>query len=88
MTNFTVETDADGIALVAWNSPGKSMNVIDMGAIEELGGIVEKLVADANVKGVVVTSAKDTFCAGADLESTLLALSRKAVVATTTEPAG
>ncbi|MGE0563766.1 MAG: 3-hydroxyacyl-CoA dehydrogenase NAD-binding domain-containing protein [Pseudolabrys sp.] len=67
MTNFTVETDADGIALVTWNSPGKSMNVIDMDVIEELGGIVEKLAGDASVKGAVVTSGKDTFCAGADL---------------------
>ena len=26
--NFKVETDADGIALVTWDMPGKSMNVI------------------------------------------------------------
>ena len=31
--NFTVETDADGIALVTWDMPGKSMNVIDVGVI-------------------------------------------------------
>ena len=67
MTSFTVATDADGIALVTWDTPGKTMNVIDMGVIEELGGIVETLAADAAVKGVVVTSGKETFCAGADL---------------------
>jgi 3-hydroxyacyl-CoA dehydrogenase/enoyl-CoA hydratase/3-hydroxybutyryl-CoA epimerase len=67
MTNFTVETDADGIALVRWDAPGKTMNVIDMATIEELAGIVEKLTADAAVKGAVITSGKDTFCAGADL---------------------
>ena len=36
-------------------------------AIEELAALVEQLAADAAVKGVVITSGKDTFCAGADL---------------------
>ena len=67
MANFTVETDADGIALVIWDAPGKTMNVIDMATIEELSGIVEKLTVDAGIKGAVVASGKDTFCAGADL---------------------
>ena len=26
-TNFRFETDADGIALVTWDMPGRSMNV-------------------------------------------------------------
>ena len=29
MTHFKLETDADGIALVTWDSPGRSMNVLD-----------------------------------------------------------
>jgi 3-hydroxyacyl-CoA dehydrogenase/enoyl-CoA hydratase/3-hydroxybutyryl-CoA epimerase len=65
--NFKLETDADGIALVTWDAPGRSMNVIDMKAIEELSDIVEKATADEKVKGVVITSGKDSFCAGADL---------------------
>ena len=27
--NFKVETDSDGIALVTWDIPGRSMNVLD-----------------------------------------------------------
>jgi 3-hydroxyacyl-CoA dehydrogenase/enoyl-CoA hydratase/3-hydroxybutyryl-CoA epimerase len=65
--NFTVDIDNDGIALVTWNAPGRSMNVIDLGVIEELSGIVENLTSDAEVKGAVITSGKETFCAGADL---------------------
>ena len=65
--NFKFTTDADGIALVTWDVPGRSMNVIDMKTIEELGGIVEQVAGDAAIKGAVVTSAKETFCAGADL---------------------
>jgi 3-hydroxyacyl-CoA dehydrogenase/enoyl-CoA hydratase/3-hydroxybutyryl-CoA epimerase len=47
--------------------PDRSMNVITMEVIAELGAIVEKVVTDAAIKGAVVTSAKDAFCGGADL---------------------
>ena len=43
------------------------MNVIDAAATEELSSIVEELATDGAIKGVVITSGKDTFCAGADL---------------------
>src|SRR6202008_810639 len=67
MVHFKLETDADGIALVTWDSPGRSMNVIDLKVMEELAAIVEQVASDAAIKGAVVTSGKDTFCAGADL---------------------
>ncbi|HKY86791.1 MAG TPA: FAD-dependent oxidoreductase [Pseudorhodoplanes sp.] len=66
-TNFKVETDADGIALVTWDMPERSMNVINLTVIEELGAIVEKVASDAAIKGAVITSGKDTFSGGADL---------------------
>ena len=65
--NFKVETDADGIAVVTWDMPGRSMNVLDTTTIEELGRIVAQTSADASVKGVVITSGKEAFSAGADL---------------------
>ena len=34
--NFKLDIDADGIALVTWDMPGRSMNVIDLAVIEEL----------------------------------------------------
>src|SRR6516225_1716648 len=57
--NFKVETDADGIVLVTWDIPGRSMNVLDE--------IVKQTSADAGVKGVVITSGKEALSAGADL---------------------
>src|SRR5581483_7618376 len=66
-TNFKLDIDGDGIALVTWNMPGRSMNVIDQSAIEELSAVVEQLATDAAIKGVILTSGKETFCAGADL---------------------
>jgi 3-hydroxyacyl-CoA dehydrogenase/enoyl-CoA hydratase/3-hydroxybutyryl-CoA epimerase len=65
--NFSFDIDADGIALVTWNMPGRSMNVIDAKVMEELTAIVEKVATDAAIKGAVLTSGKDAFCAGADL---------------------
>jgi 3-hydroxyacyl-CoA dehydrogenase/enoyl-CoA hydratase/3-hydroxybutyryl-CoA epimerase len=65
--NFTFDVDADGIALVTWNMPGRSMNVIDAKVMEELAAIVERVADEAGIKGAVLTSGKDAFCAGADL---------------------
>jgi 3-hydroxyacyl-CoA dehydrogenase / enoyl-CoA hydratase / 3-hydroxybutyryl-CoA epimerase len=65
--NFKVEKDADGIALVTWDIPGRSMNVLDVTTITELDEIVKQTTADPAVKGVVVTSGKEAFSAGADL---------------------
>ena len=65
--NFKIETDADGIALVTWDTPGRSMNVLDETSISELEAIVKQTSADAAVKGVVITSGKEALSAGADL---------------------
>jgi 3-hydroxyacyl-CoA dehydrogenase / enoyl-CoA hydratase / 3-hydroxybutyryl-CoA epimerase len=67
MTNFTLDIDADGIALITWDMPGRSMNLIDMSMIDELSGLVGKVATDAKIKGAVVASGKDSFCGGADL---------------------
>src|ERR1700733_8539507 len=65
--NFTFDVDTDGIALVTWNMPGRSMNVIDAKVMEELTAIVERVANETGIKGAVLTSGKDAFCAGADL---------------------
>ncbi|MCQ0989952.1 FAD-dependent oxidoreductase [Jiella marina] len=68
--NFTVETDADGIALVTWDMPNRSMNVFTDDAMAEIDRIVDQVVADDAVKGVVFTSGKKgSFTGGADLKS-------------------
>ena len=59
--NFKVETDSDGIALVTWDIPGRSMNVLDETSTNELDAIVKATTADATVKGVVITSSVKTF---------------------------
>ncbi|CCV14742.1 3-hydroxyacyl-CoA dehydrogenase NAD-binding domain-containing protein [Mesorhizobium sp. STM 4661] len=66
-TNFTLDIDADGIALVTWDMPGRSMNVFTEEAMLELDAIVDKVAGDAAIKGAVITSGKDTFSGGADI---------------------
>lgn len=66
-TNFTLDTDADGIALVTWNMPDRSMNVFTEEVMNELDKIIDQVVADASIKGAVITSGKDSFSGGADL---------------------
>ncbi|MFK5977551.1 MAG: 3-hydroxyacyl-CoA dehydrogenase NAD-binding domain-containing protein [Rhizobiaceae bacterium] len=65
--NFTVENDADGIALVTWDMPGRSMNVIDAIVLEELEAIIDQVTSNEGTKGAVLTSGKKAFGAGADL---------------------
>jgi len=67
MQNFTLDIDDDGIALITWDMPGRPMNLIDAGVIEELSAIVDRVTNEAAIKGAVITSAKDAFCGGADL---------------------
>ena len=67
MANFKLDVDADSIALITWDMAERSMNVINTGIIEELGTLVDKVAADAAIKGAIVTSGKDAFCGGADL---------------------
>ena len=67
MANFKLDVDGDGIALVTWDMTDRSMNVITMDVIAELGTIVDKVANDAAIKGVVITSGKSAFCGGADL---------------------
>ena len=68
MENFKIEVDGDGIALVTFDVPGRTMNTLTAAVIKEIGEIAETLKSDAAIKGAVITSGKTTgFCAGADL---------------------
>jgi 3-hydroxyacyl-CoA dehydrogenase/enoyl-CoA hydratase/3-hydroxybutyryl-CoA epimerase len=68
MTDFTMEKGADGVAIITWDVPGKSMNVMTMEAWPVLESLVEDALADDAVKGIVITSGKDgTFAGGMDL---------------------
>ncbi len=67
MTDFHYSVDADGVATITWDIPNKSMNVLSLEGIEELNAHIDTALTDDAVKGIVITSGKDTFAGGMDL---------------------
>ncbi|AUH64405.1 3-hydroxyacyl-CoA dehydrogenase NAD-binding domain-containing protein [Paracoccus zhejiangensis] len=67
MTDFTMTKDADGVALITWDVPNKSMNVLSLDGAATLNGLIDDALADAAVKGIVITSGKKDFAGGMDL---------------------
>ena len=68
MTDFTLTKDADGVAIITWDVPGKSMNVMSLKGLRELEAAIDDALADEAVKGIVITSGKDgSFAGGMDL---------------------
>jgi 3-hydroxyacyl-CoA dehydrogenase/enoyl-CoA hydratase/3-hydroxybutyryl-CoA epimerase len=67
MTDFTYAVDDQGVAVVTWDVPNRSMNVMSREGFAELEAHVEAALADDAVKGVVITSGKDSFAGGMDL---------------------
>lgn len=62
-----VDVDADGIAVLTIDYPGKSMNVIDQAFLDSLNAAIDRVQSDAAIRGAIITSGKDAFVAGADL---------------------
>jgi 3-hydroxyacyl-CoA dehydrogenase/enoyl-CoA hydratase/3-hydroxybutyryl-CoA epimerase len=59
----------DGVAILTWDDEGRAMNVLSGDALAELDAGIEKAVADADVKGIILTSGKPgVFVAGGDLQ--------------------
>ncbi|MBL0946623.1 3-hydroxyacyl-CoA dehydrogenase NAD-binding domain-containing protein [Brevundimonas sp.] len=68
MENFKIDVDADGIALITFDVPGRSMNTLTGKVMQEIPEWVERVKTDDAIKGAVLTSGKSSgFCAGADL---------------------
>jgi len=68
MIDFTMKKDDDGVAIITWDVPGKSMNVMSMEAWPLLESLIDDALADDAVKGIVITSGKEgSFAGGMDL---------------------
>jgi 3-hydroxyacyl-CoA dehydrogenase/enoyl-CoA hydratase/3-hydroxybutyryl-CoA epimerase len=68
MKNLTLARGEDGIAVITWDMPGRSMNVMNDTSMAEFAAAVDNVLADPETKGVVITSGKPAFIAGADLD--------------------
>ncbi|MDD9977311.1 MAG: 3-hydroxyacyl-CoA dehydrogenase NAD-binding domain-containing protein [Boseongicola sp.] len=67
MTDFTYKLHDDGVAVITWDVPNKSMNVLTREAFALVEGFVDDALSDDAVKGIVITSGKDSFAGGMDL---------------------
>ncbi|HEU0087782.1 MAG TPA: 3-hydroxyacyl-CoA dehydrogenase NAD-binding domain-containing protein [Pseudonocardiaceae bacterium] len=62
--------DADGIVTLTLDDPGQSANIMNDRYVRAMGETVDRLEAERDsITGVILTSAKKTFFAGADLNS-------------------
>jgi 3-hydroxyacyl-CoA dehydrogenase / enoyl-CoA hydratase / 3-hydroxybutyryl-CoA epimerase len=68
MSSIRTEIE-DGIAVLTWDMPGRSQNVYNKVSLTDFSNALEEVAADESVTGIVVASAKETFIAGADLET-------------------
>ena len=68
--------DADGIALLTIDLPGTSMNVLTPELMDDLATLTQKAAADDAVRGIVLTSGKKAFIAGADIKDMVTAYDR------------
>lgn len=77
--------DADGIAILSFNMQGFPMNVINEQSSEAFKNKLEEVLADKDVKGVIITSSRPEFIAGADLNMILGLNSAEEIVAMTNQ---
>jgi 3-hydroxyacyl-CoA dehydrogenase/enoyl-CoA hydratase/3-hydroxybutyryl-CoA epimerase len=64
---FSLAKGDDGVAVITWDMPGRSLNVFTMAVMDELERIVETVAADEAIKGAVIVSGKKDFSGGADI---------------------
>jgi 3-hydroxyacyl-CoA dehydrogenase/enoyl-CoA hydratase/3-hydroxybutyryl-CoA epimerase len=68
MINYQIQ---DQIAIVAFNMENAPMNVLNEASIKAFDEAIGKAIADTSVKGIIITSDKKEFVAGADLNMLL-----------------
>ncbi len=72
MATIHYELGADGIATLTFDEPGSPVNTMTLAWQNDLAEAAERLEHDkAQVKGVLLASAKSTFFAGAELKGVL-----------------
>ncbi len=68
MQNLTSAIDENGIATITWDMQEQSMNVFSEASTEQYIELIDQLCDDENVRGILITSAKPEFIAGADIK--------------------
>ncbi len=66
--SITVQRLADGFVELRFDRQGDTINKLDRRTVQELKTATDRIAADASVRGVLVSSAKDVFIVGADIK--------------------
>ena len=75
-STLKITIDAEGIATVTIDVPGRPMNLLTPDFIRDLDAAIAALRADGAVRGLLITSAKSSFVAGADIKDMVGAYDR------------
>jgi 3-hydroxyacyl-CoA dehydrogenase/enoyl-CoA hydratase/3-hydroxybutyryl-CoA epimerase len=68
MNDIRLDKDSNQIVTLTFDAQGQSANTMNAAFRDSLRAVTQKIVADkANIKGILLTSAKSTFFAGGDL---------------------
>jgi 3-hydroxyacyl-CoA dehydrogenase/enoyl-CoA hydratase/3-hydroxybutyryl-CoA epimerase len=78
MINYSV--DAEGIATIEWDIPGRAQNVFSEQSFYAWTAAMERALSDTSIHGVLITSGKKDFIAGGDLEQLLKLQNREEVL--------
>lgn len=68
MINYSIDNN---VAIISWEMTSAPMNVLNDESIPQFEAALQKAFADDSVHGIIVTSAKPEFVAGADLKMIL-----------------
>lgn len=69
MRHIKLEVGADGVAILTLDNADESMNVVSAEWLDEMRAAISQLRENSSVTGVVITSGKKAFMAGADLKA-------------------
>lgn len=69
LANFSAERDNDGIVTVTIDQSDRKMNVIGDGFNDSFAKLANSFVEDDTATGLILTSGKETFIVGADIDS-------------------
>ena len=68
MRHMKIKIAADGFATLTLDNADESMNLVSDAFIAEMMDAIAQIAANESIKGVILTSGKPAFMAGADLK--------------------
>jgi 3-hydroxyacyl-CoA dehydrogenase/enoyl-CoA hydratase/3-hydroxybutyryl-CoA epimerase len=79
MKTIDYRVDADGVAILTIDVKDKPMNLMTADFLDDIAAVAETIATDGQVRGAVITSAKSSFMAGADLKGIVDSFGQKSV---------